>query len=156
MKAIIRANSISKGRFSGMLLEFITAVLIVLWIYVGITKLIDHRSVVWQMSTNPVFKSIPILAAFGGPILELIIALLLVIKKTRLIGLYASFILMFFFTVYVTYLMLYLPNLPCSCGGIISELNWQQHLILNILLTILSLVAIILLRKKRRSSIPGK
>ncbi len=151
MKAILKRNLVpnSNSKYVFIYLEAVTAIFIILWIYTGISKLIDWRSVSLQMMTNPIFKGMPKLATFGGPVLELCLAILLVFKRTRLLGFYLSFVLMSFFTFYVSYLMIYLPTLPCSCGGVISSLNWTQHLVMNILLTIISVSAIILYRKRK-------
>lgn len=151
MKATARLSP-SKSKFSAILLETLTAIFIILWIYTGITKLIDFRSATWQMMTNPIFRDIPWAGVWVGPSLELVAALLLVIKSTRTIGFYLSFALMLFFTFYVGYLMIFLPNLPCTCGGIISSLTWGQHLAMNIVLTILAFIGVLFQRRRNRFS----
>lgn len=149
MKATARLNP-SKSKIPGVLLETLTAIFIILWIYTGITKLIDFRSTTWQMVVNPIFRNIPWAAVWVGPALELIAAILLVIKRTRTLGFYLSFVLMLFFTFYVGYLMFFLPNLPCTCGGVISSLTWGQHLAMNIVLTILAFLGIRIQRKRNK------
>jgi len=42
----------------------------------------------------------------------------------------------------------YTPNLPCSCGGVLQQMTWNQHLIFNVVFTLLALFAIWLTRKK--------
>jgi len=32
---------------------------------------------------------------------------------------------------------------PCSCGGILSDMNWNQHLIFNIVFTMIALTGLI-------------
>ena len=78
------------------------------------------------------------------PVFELITSLLLFIPASRLVGLLLSFVLMILFTGYVAYNLLYVSNLPCSCGGVVSSLSWNQHLVMNIFLTVLSIVGIII------------
>lgn len=131
-------------------IEVVVTILIVLWFYTGIAKLLGYRSFQLQMHQNRLLYRYADLITFGIPILEIAIGFLLVFGKTRRVGLLASSVLMVIFTVYVAYLMLYIPNLPCSCGGIISSLNWPQHLMLNIALTILAAAAFILSRKISR------
>lgn len=131
--------------------ELITAIFIILWLYVGITKLIDYRSFEIQMSISPIFHKSAKLVTFGVPLLEILVGFSLIAKKTRIIGYYLSFVLMIIFTIYVAYLMIFIPNLPCSCGGIISSLGWTQHLILNITLTILALIYIITFHRRQRT-----
>lgn len=133
-----------------VLIEFFVSVLILVYIYTAISKLIDFRSFSVQLSQNPIFKDNFQFYAFAGPILELMIAFALVFKKSRGIGLMVSTLLMAFFTWYVIYLMKTLPELPCSCGGIVGWLSWNQHLALNISLTIFSALGYIMWRARKK------
>lgn len=150
-KAILLSPSFSKtNRARRIVVEVIVAILLVIWLNTGISKLIDYPSFRMQMNLSPLFRNYANFVAFMGPFLEIVLAALLILKRTRLLGLIGSFLLMLFFTGYVIYLMKVLPTLPCNCGGIATFLNWPQHLILNIVLTILAFVGIILLRKSNR------
>jgi uncharacterized membrane protein YphA (DoxX/SURF4 family) len=132
--------------------EIIVAILIIIWLHTGISKLLDWRSFSLQMHQSPIFHSYAKIVTFAGPILEIILAILLIFKRTRLIGMIGSFFLMLFFTWYVWWLMTNLPKLPCSCGGIVGFLNWPQHLALNIFLTAIAFIGIVLLHKQFRSN----
>lgn len=85
-----------------------------------------------------VLESIPLIAwgagtvAFLLPLAELSVALLLLYEKTRLAALYASFLMLSAFTAYLIYMVLFLPHLPCSCGGVISGLGWKPHIVFNL------------------------
>src|SRR5690606_19645424 len=81
------------------------------------------------------------------PTLEIVLALLIAIPKTRLNGYYGALGLMVAFTIYVTGIVFISPYAPCSCGGIITLLSWPQHLIFNGGLIILAFVAIRFLKK---------
>jgi hypothetical protein len=50
----------------------------------------------------------------------------------RSIGLYLSFALMTLFSVYILVITNYSSNVPCSCGGILEKMTWNQHLIFNL------------------------
>jgi uncharacterized membrane protein YiaA len=69
------------------------------------------------------------------PIVEMIIAVVLALGysnsglKTK--GLYAAVILLSTFEVYIAIMLLSGSHLPCTCGGIISQMGWKQHLIFN-------------------------
>ena len=76
------------------------------------------------------------------PLAELAVALLLVKSRTRLIGLYGALGLMLLFTGYTVAIVFIAPYRPCSCGGVISLLSWEQHLVLNVVLLLLALLAI--------------
>ncbi|WP_341837402.1 MauE/DoxX family redox-associated membrane protein [Chitinophaga pollutisoli] len=137
-------------KWRNIAIEAIIAILIVVLLHTGISKLIDWRSFEIQMFQSPIFHEYYRIVTFGGPILEIIIALMLVIKRTRFVAFIASFLLMGFFTWYVYFLMTTIPNLPCSCGGVVGWLNWTQHLILNIFLTIISLIGALMWRNNRK------
>ena len=81
--------------------------------------------------------------------LELLLALLLCFKATRLTGLYASFFLMIAFTVYIYLILNYSDFVPCSCGGIIEKLGWTEHLVFNIAFATLALIALVLTEKEK-------
>jgi len=40
----------------------------------------------------------------------------------------------------------FVEKLPCSCGGVIAKLSWNQHLLLNLGFVLLALGAIALLK----------
>jgi putative oxidoreductase len=155
MKLALKLSQISSFKYSNAIKEGLTAIFIILWLYVGITKLIDFRSMYLQMNLSPFafFRNFDNEIAVGIPSIEILIGIILILKKTRLVGFYASFVLMIIFTAYVVFLMIKMPKLPCTCGGIISQLNWTQHLILNIALTFVALFGIALHRKNKSNSI---
>lgn len=129
-------------------IEVIVAIFIILWFYTGISKLLGYKSFNLQMHQNRLLYNYADLITFGVPLLEIFVGTLVTFVKTRRWGLLISIFMMVAFTAYVAYLMLYIPHLPCSCGGIISILNWPQHLTLNIILTILAIIGFILVSKK--------
>jgi len=47
---------------------------------------------------------------------------------------------------YVAGIVFISPYTPCSCGGIITLLSWPEHLLFNIGLIVLALIAIRFLR----------
>jgi len=103
-----------------------------------------------QLEVSPIlsFAAVPI--AISLPILEFLVVIFLAIPKWRLKGLYSSLTLMTTFTVYIIAMFAVSPKMPCSCGGIIELLSWQQHIIFNSLFVLLNLWAIILLRKEKK------
>lgn len=148
--SLISFNS-GSYRINQIIQEVIVAILLVVWLYTGISKLIEWRSFSIQMHQSPVFYGYARVATFAGPILEILLAGLLIFKKSRKFGMIGSFILMSFFSWYVWWLMTHLPNLPCSCGGIVSFLSWPQHLALNVFLSLISLIGIFYLRNAKSS-----
>jgi hypothetical protein len=81
------------------------------------------------------------------PSLEIILAIFLFLPKTKVKALYIATALMFAFTTYVIYLILFHPTLPCTCGGFLKELSWPQHLIFNSIFLCIGLLALFLIRR---------
>lgn len=125
-----------------IVLEGITAIFIILWIYTGISKIGEQFLFMYQLAKQPLFERFALQISYGVPAVELIVAILLVIKRTRLLGLWASLVLMISFTAYVAIVLSFSKSLPCQCGGVISALSWKNHLIFNVFLTILSVIGI--------------
>lgn len=116
--------------------EIVACLLIALFTYTAIRKLQNP----WPLAY--VLRQVPLLEKHTGvlvwliPCLELIAAALLTFSgQGRRAGYRLSFILMATFTIYVAAILVLSSNLPCSCGGIIGQLNWPGHLVLNLLLT---------------------
>lgn len=121
-------------------IEGISAFFIFLFIYTAASKWMDIDRFKWVLGESPLLGSVANLIAWGLPATEILIAIFLLFPKTRKIGLLSTMILMFVFTGYIAYLLATASNLPCSCGGILRMLSWKQHLVLNIFLTLLSIL----------------
>lgn len=130
-------------------LELIVALLIILWLYTGINKLLDYEQTRVQMGRSPFIEPIAGFTAIAVPIGELILAILLIFRKTKLPGLYGSLFLMTLFTGYVYIMLNYSYDRPCSCGGVLSRLSWQDHLYFNAGFTILAMIGILLYNFKQ-------
>ncbi|MNV94923.1 hypothetical protein D3C71_1897640 [compost metagenome] len=84
------------------------------------------------------------------PVVELAIVALLLFQKTQILGMYASFILMLLFTLYVGGAVYNIyERTPCACGGLFKRLGWEKHFRVNIFFTIISIIGIILLESGR-------
>jgi hypothetical protein len=84
------------------------------------------------------------------PVIEIMIAIILIIPLTKIKGLFFATILMIFFTGYVGYIMTSNNHLPCTCGGFLQKLSWKQHLILNTSFVLFGLIALSLARMSRK------
>jgi hypothetical protein len=127
--------------------EIICALLIILFIYTGLNKMMDIDKFKYDIGRSPFIQDMAVFIAYTLPAGEMLLALLLIIKRTRLLGLYLSFALMALFTGYIWLMLNYAYDLPCSCGGIISKMSWREHLVFNAVFTGLSMVAVILQSK---------
>jgi len=130
--------------------EAISYLFILLFVYAGFTKLLEGDRFYNNLNNSPLVgvKSIAGIAAWSIPALEILVAVLLTWTKTRLKGLYATLGLMILFTIYVAGILFVSPYTPCSCGGVITLLTWNQHFIFNIIWIVLAILGIILFRKQ--------
>jgi uncharacterized membrane protein YphA (DoxX/SURF4 family) len=117
---------------------------IFLWIYAASSKIIEYDEFVSQIGQSPLVTDYREALAWAVPAIEICIALMLMTDTFRVAGLHASFSLMLLFTGYVAIIMTAYEDIPCSCGGILSQMGWKQHLIFNIGATLLALVGVLL------------
>ncbi len=128
--------------------QLVPALLIFLFTYTAGNKLAEFDFFRAQLSIYPFIKEAAPLLAVVIPLAELCVAGCLLVPATRKVGLYASSLLLICFTVYLCVMVATESNLPCSCGGVISSLTWQQHILFNLVFIILSLVGVRLERRK--------
>ena len=122
-------------------IEIISSLLILLFVYAASSKLIEYSAFKTQLMNQLFFKNFAGIFAWTIPSIELLTGLLLTVKVTRIIGLYASLIMLSFFTLYIAGMLLSGKQLPCSCEGIIQQLSWNQHLLFNLFFLLLSLIS---------------
>ena len=65
--------------------------------------------------------------------------------KFRFFGLFAAYTLMAMFTAYIYIILNFSAFVPCSCGGVLENMTWNQHLVFNICFIILAGIAILLM-----------
>lgn len=126
------------------IVEIISSLLIILFIYTGLNKWMDFANFKFTLGRSPFIQPMSGLIAATLPAIELLIALALIFKRTRPIGLYASYFLMLLFTGYIWIMLHYAYDLPCSCGGILAELSWKGHLVFNSIFTMLALGGVLM------------
>jgi hypothetical protein len=124
-----------------------TSLLVLLFSYTAISKLISIDSFELVLSKSVLIGRGANLVARAVPLTEVAIVLLLIFPATKRIGLYASLILLTLFTLYLIYMLIYAPTLPCSCGGIIKSMSWPAHLVFNMGFIVITAVSLYLDRK---------
>src|SRR5690625_3040417 len=147
-KALIMNSLLKKG-----LVLFTTYFLAVLFIYTGVSKLLDVGIFQSQIAQSAMLAPYASILAWLVPIVELLLAGLLLINNTRIWGLLGSAVLMLGFTIYVYLIWTYSPSLPCSCGGVLEAMDWEAHLYFNLGFTLLATWAWYLERGKERQYI---
>lgn len=130
-------------KFRKTIIEVISLLLVILWVYAGLSKLLDYETTRFQLGRSPFLEHYAGIVAWAVPTSEIVIALGLLITRTRLASLYASFALMLMFTGYIYLILNHSYYIPCSCGGVLSGMDWHTHLWFNIAFTVLALIAII-------------
>lgn len=116
----------------------VSALFIFLFVYTASSKIIQLEAFKIVLAASPLLAPYARFMSLLIPFIEMIAAVLLFIPGTRQHGLILSFLLMAAFSMYVGYMLLFFSQLPCSCGGFIQSLSWRQHLILNLILTLLA------------------
>ena len=132
-------------KIKNAILEIICLLYVILFVYAALSKLLDFENFRVQLGQSPLLSAFAGSIAWIVPILELLIALLLVFKKCRLSGLFAAFSLMVMFTTYIYIILNYSSFVPCSCGGILEKMGWKEHLFFNFVFIMLAAAGILIL-----------
>lgn len=122
--------------------NIIASLFILLFVYTATSKFLDFYSFKSVLKDSPLIRNMSTFVAWGLPLVEIVIALLLFFIKTRRIGLWSSLLIMILFTVYLGYMIYFTPHLPCNCGGVLKEMTWKQHFVFNIFFSALAAFAI--------------
>ena len=130
-------------------IQVVSMLLMFMFSYTAINKLLNRQSFRITMSVSPLISNFATLLSWLIPLIEITIVALLFFKKSRTAGLLASAGLMVSFTIYIGYMFLFVPERPCSCGGILSAMSWSQHFVFNIFFSALAFTAYYLLSHKR-------
>jgi uncharacterized membrane protein YphA (DoxX/SURF4 family) len=134
------------------IIEIITLLNIILFLYTGIAKIMDYSVFKEQLTDSPILSWVATPVALLLPWVEFLIVLMLIIPRWRLKGLYVSFTLIIAFTTYIIGMFIVAPEMPCSCGGVIELLSWQGHIIFNGAFILLNIWAIYLQRKVKKGT----
>ncbi|MCR8560767.1 hypothetical protein KXD93_24130 [Mucilaginibacter sp. BJC16-A38] len=122
-----------------VLIEVITALMILLFLYASFSKLVNIAAFVHSMQNQPFPKWFATLIVWTLPATEIAVSAMLVFEKTRLLGYYLFIGLMSAFSLYIGAILLhFFPYVPCTCGGVIQLLGWWQHLVFNLVFVFLA------------------
>jgi hypothetical protein len=133
----------TKNKFLNHLSRVTCYLLIFLFTYTGISKLLDHDGFLSSILQSPVIRKNATTISWSVPALELILTALLLSEKYRKAGLLFSLFTLTLFTLYIVYMVLFIPNLPCSCGGVLKELSWRNHILFNSVFIVLIITALL-------------
>lgn len=115
---------------------------IFLFMYTGYDKLMHIERFIHGVGKIPYAGIFAEYIGWGIPLIEIILALLLIFLGSRGIALKLSVGLMGIFIIYLSLMLLFAENRMCYCGGVIQSMGWTEHLIFNLIWLLLGLWAI--------------
>lgn len=127
-----------------------SSILILLYSYTAISKFAAYAIFEDSLRRSPLIDQGADTIAWLLPAAELIVVLLLFFERTRRAGFYASLLLLVLFTLYLLYMVLFVADLPCSCGGVLRRLSWQQHVWFNLFFIAVNVLGLFALRRQRQ------
>ena len=133
-----------------LIVEIITLLIASLFLYAAVSKIMDNTLFKEQLAVSPLLGHVAGLMAWSLPKVELAAVLLLIVPRWRLKGLYTFQILMILFTIYILGMLAFSDHLPCSCGGLLQQLSWKQHVVFNGAFIVLAGIAIRLEKRMRK------
>ncbi len=125
------------SRIQNQLNSVTSYLLVFLFTYTALSKIIDHETFKSAILQSPLIKNEATAISWLIPGLEILIVIMLLSYRLRNVGLLMSLLLMTMFTGYIVYMILFVPHLPCSCGGVIQQLSWSNHVWFNCVFIIL-------------------
>jgi uncharacterized membrane protein YphA (DoxX/SURF4 family) len=146
----------SQINFRDIAIEIISLLFVLLFVYASVSKLLDFENFQVQLAQSPLLSAFASWVSWLVPLIELVIASILIIPKLRLIGLFLSLSLMTMFTAYIFVVLHYSSFVPCSCGGILEKMSWDVHLIFNVVFVLLSIAAILLNKQYKDRTVSKK
>ena len=123
--------------------EITAALFALLYLYAAASKLLDFESFNRQLGLSPLLSAFAVYLAWAIPLLEIGIAVLLFVPNLRSAALFMAYGLMALFTAYIYIILNYSSFVPCSCGGVLEQMSWDQHLLFNVAFLVLGATAIL-------------
>lgn len=132
-----------------IIVQLISSAFIFLFVYTGVNKLVEQEKFQIALRRSPILQPSSEWLVYVVPILELLLALILLRPSFRKWGLLFAALLMGVFTIYIGWMLLFMEHLPCSCGGLISSLSWKQHLLFNLAFLVAGLFGYYLINQNK-------
>jgi len=120
----------------------------ILFMYAATSKLWDVQQFQVQLGQSPILTAYAEWVAWAVPLTEYVVALLLLMDRFRLYALYATLGLMVMFTTYIVLALHFSAYIPCSCGGVLEDLGWTEHIVFNLFFVVLAVIAIVQLEAR--------
>jgi len=133
--------------------DIISALFVLLFVYAAVSKLADYQRFQIQLGKSPILAPFMNEVSWLIPLIEIATAGLLVSKRYQLLALYISYSMMIMFTAYIVVILNFSPYIPCSCGGILQNMNWRQHLVFNVIFVIIGCLGVVVYPTKNKKTI---
>ncbi|HKO76840.1 MAG TPA: MauE/DoxX family redox-associated membrane protein, partial [Flavobacterium sp.] len=131
-------------KIQNLFLDLTCLLYILLFVYAAVSKLLDFENFKAQLGQSPLLSPFADFVTIAVITMELIIAILLSVHRFRYFALWAAVALMSMFTAYIVIILQFSYFIPCSCGGILENLGWKEHLIFNLAFLFLAILVILL------------
>lgn len=134
-----------------------SAILGFVLLYTAQSKLFNYNRYVHQMEIQPLPLWLTPILPWLLPTVEIMISMLLIVGIFNVViqkyALLVSVALLSTFTVYVGLVLFKVfAWTPCSCGGVLDSLTWEQHVIFNLSLIALGLLGLYAIRNRALKS----
>lgn len=137
--------------YGKVFLVLVSYLFILLFVYAAVSKLIGLEQFKHQLSRFPYISGYANILAWSVPVLELLIAGLFLFPKHTLTAFGSSLALMIFFTAYIAMVLQFSDDIPCSCGGVLNNMDWKTHLIFNLIFVAMAIMGLWIELKKRKA-----
>ncbi|WP_458628666.1 MauE/DoxX family redox-associated membrane protein [Winogradskyella sp. PC D3.3] len=121
---------------------------IVLFVYAANSKFLEFEEFRIQLGQSPIITAYANWVALGVPLLEYIIAILFFVPRLMVLAFYASYVLMIMFTTYIYLILNFSDFVPCSCGGVLEDLTWTEHMIFNLVFVVFAVIGVLFSAKQ--------
>lgn len=135
--------------YKKILIEIVCLLYILLFVYAAASKMLDYSNFEVQLGQSPLLSPFAEFLSWLVPLTELVLAVLLAWPRTRKKALWGSLALMLLFTFYIVMILKFSPYVPCSCGGVLEDMTWSQHLVFNTAFVLMALPPLWFLREAR-------
>jgi hypothetical protein len=112
-----------------------------LFMYTAISKSLTIGAFTSSLQSLFLSTYLSLFVAYFVIAAEIGLSILFMFEKRKKQALYCSFGLISAFTIY-TVIAANSRNRPCTCGGVLSNFTWLQHLFFNLILLALALLGI--------------
>ncbi|WP_026704728.1 MauE/DoxX family redox-associated membrane protein [Flavobacterium soli] len=126
-------------------IDVVVLLYVLLFTYAATSKLIDHENFRVQLGQSPLLSAFAAELALGVPLLELLLAGILLSTRWRFAALLGSLTLMAMFSAYIHIILHHSPFVPCSCGGVLEKMTWHQHLTFNLAFVLQGAAALLIM-----------